>query len=144
MITRNLFTSTVAFMVVILFTAGCHTTVEVQPRGSDRAEPAACKPGKGPPDHAPAHGLRRQCAYNYYPGIQVYYSVESGVYFWRGEGEWTWGETLPPSITVSGHDYVRVELETNHPYEKHDEVRRRLENSREKPDKGPPDHAQNE
>lgn len=134
--------------IATLLTAGCHTsTVVLHPPGPNRPEPAACAPGKGPPNHAPAHGLRRRCAYNYYPGIQVYYSVESDVYFWRVEGEWTWGEELPSSITIAGHDYVRVKLETNRPYEKHEEVQRRVGEHPGKGNKkgqGPSKHAQNE
>lgn len=120
-------------------------------RGTRTASHAACKPGKGPPPHAPAHGYRAKCQYRYYPGLQVYYSTKAEVWFWIEGDTWEFGAKLPDRFTVENKESVTVELQTPYPYQKHEEVREKYApEPEEKEDpggpgrgrgKGPPPHA---
>lgn len=77
-----------------------------------------------PPDWAPAHGYRAKQKYRYYPNQQVYYSGEQKKYFWLSGGQWQIGVKLPDGIKL-GSSGVTVELDTDKPFEKHSEVRKK-------------------
>ena len=120
----------VTFFVLFLALTGCRITggsagiawgdpaVESEQPGESGYDPS---PGKGPPAHAPAHGYRRKFQYDYYPAREVYRDVERGLYFYYEDGKWTTSVTLPRSIEVQLGDSVRIEMDTDKPYEQHEE-----------------------
>lgn len=61
--------------------------------------------------------------YVYYSDHDIYYAPETRTYFWRSNGNWTSGTTLPPEdeayIRSKG---VTIELDTDKPYERHEYV----------------------
>lgn len=126
---RTLLTVSLACLLLL---PGC---VVVRDRGPDRsrhkrsgprtkARPP-CHPGQGPSDHAPAHGYRAQCPYRYYPGPQVYYSTKADVWFWIEGDEWTFGTRLPNPYHLEDENFVRVELSTPYPYQKHERIKKK-------------------
>lgn len=61
--------------------------------------------------------------YVYYGDHDIYFAPESRVYYWRDNGRWVSGTTLPPAY----EPYVRsggvnIELDTDRPYERNDWV----------------------
>ncbi|HEY0864539.1 MAG TPA: hypothetical protein VGD97_10585 [Lacunisphaera sp.] len=77
----------------------------------------------GPPPWAPAHGFRRNRAYYYYPGADVYYRPADRAWFYLDGGTWRVGVSLPTSIRVDFDRCVSLTMETERPYEFHDKVR---------------------
>lgn len=62
--------------------------------------------------------------YVYYGDHEIYFAPESKVYYWRENGTWRSGAELP----VASRAYVRTggvefDLESDHPYERHDWVK---------------------
>jgi hypothetical protein len=61
--------------------------------------------------------------YVYYGDHQIYFAPESKTYYWENNGSWTSGAELPSDrrtyVTSGG---VRMELNTEHPYERNDWV----------------------
>ena len=66
---------------------------------------------RGPPDHAPAWGYRRQHDYIYYPDRGVYYEPESKSYAWVEAGKMKIGFELPEWIKVDPFLGVKLELD---------------------------------
>ncbi|HEX6833808.1 MAG TPA: hypothetical protein VF132_09785 [Rudaea sp.] len=61
--------------------------------------------------------------YVYYSDHDIYFSPETKTYYWRSNGNWTSGTSLPPE----DESYVRnkgisIELDTDKPYERHEYV----------------------
>jgi hypothetical protein len=81
--------------------------------------------GDGPPAHAPAHGLRRRQSYFYYPSCEVYYSPHRKRYFWIEAGVWIGGAECPVRFRLNSKEAVALKLETDHPYEQHDAIRKK-------------------
>lgn len=81
--------------------------------------------GKGPPPWAPAHGYRAKHRYRYYPGAQVYYAENRGVYFYYRDGEWRVSASLPGNLRVGLGDSVTLEMDADKPYTYHRDVVRR-------------------
>ena len=75
--------------------------------------------GKGPPDHAPAHGYRAKHNYRYYPSSQVYFDTGRGVYFYLSGSNWTTSINLPSSLKISLGSHVSIEMDSSKPYTKH-------------------------
>jgi len=76
----------------------------------------------GPPPHAPAHGYRAKHQYRYYPYQNVYYEQARGMYFYMSGNGWTFGASLPASLTVASlGTYVSIGLDTGRPYEFNDD-----------------------
>jgi hypothetical protein len=76
-----------------------------------------------PPPWAPAHGYRAKHQYIYYPQAEVYRDHERGVWFYYENGRWRIEASLPVPLrqfTVGG---VTIGLDTDKPYERHDEIR---------------------
>jgi hypothetical protein len=62
-------------------------------------------------------------SYVYYRDHEIYFQPESKTYYWQENGEWQSGSVLPQqsrSYVTSGG--VTIELETERPYDQHDEV----------------------
>ncbi|KIX15670.1 hypothetical protein [Dethiosulfatarculus sandiegensis] len=85
---------------------------------------APTKPGGGPPPWAPAHGYRAKHQYRYWPGVQVYFDLGRGVYFWFSNSGWQVGARLPGGITLS-EGYVGLDMDTSKPYKWHKDVIKR-------------------
>lgn len=79
----------------------------------------------GPPPWAPAHGRRVKYTYRYYPGAHVYYEGGRGVYFYYRDGQWQVSATIPVGIRIDIDNFVTLEMDTDKPYEYHDEVVKR-------------------
>jgi hypothetical protein len=87
-------------------------------------QPGQVRRKGGPPPWAPAHGYRAKHQYRYWPGSQVYFAPERGVYFWLGENGWQMGANLPGGLRLSG-DTVTLDMDAARPYQWHREVVRR-------------------
>lgn len=79
---------------------------------------------KGPPPWAPAHGFRRNRAYYYYPGANVYYRPADRMWIYLDGRDWRVGVSLPTGLRVDFNRSVSLTMETDKPYEFHDHVRR--------------------
>lgn len=78
---------------------------------------------KGPPPWAPAHGLfKRNRAYYFYPGTNVYYRPSDRMWFYLEGRNWQVGVALPTSISVDFGRCVPLTMETDKPYEFHEKV----------------------
>lgn len=77
----------------------------------------------GPPPWAPALGFRRNHDYYYYPGADVYFRPADRVWFYLDGREWRFGVSLPASVRVDFDRSVSLRMETEKPYQFHQEVR---------------------
>jgi hypothetical protein len=77
---------------------------------------------KGPPPWAPAHGVRRQRNYYYYPGAYVYFRPEDRMWFYLDGREWRFGASLPTNIRVDFDRSVSLSMESEKPHQFHDKV----------------------
>ena len=61
--------------------------------------------------------------YVYYGDRQIYFAPETKTYYWQTNGAWQSGETLPSEdrtyVKTGG---VEMDLDTDHPYERHEWV----------------------
>jgi hypothetical protein len=62
--------------------------------------------------------------YNYYPDAQVYFDPARQLYFFMEANRWLARAVLPREINVSIGPPVVVDLDSERPYERHDDVRR--------------------
>lgn len=76
----------------------------------------------GPPPWAPGHFFRRNRAYYYYPGCDVYYRPADRTWFYLEGSEWRFGVSLPSRITVDFGHSVALTMETDRPYLHHQQV----------------------
>ncbi|MDH5633732.1 MAG: hypothetical protein OEZ10_12160 [Gammaproteobacteria bacterium] len=92
---------------------------------------------KGPPDHAPAHGVRnkkkahkqekrehrpkRAHRYQYYPDARVYFDPARSVYFYQKGGAWISAPRLPRELKVNLGSGVSMDLDVADPYKLHRE-----------------------
>jgi len=84
------------------------------------------KPKKGgPPPHAPAHGYRSKYAYRYYPDCHVYYDAHREVYFHLRGDSWRMSVSLPQDIRLQVSNYVTIEMDTDRPYTRFKEHKRK-------------------
>ena len=79
----------------------------------------------GPPPHAPAHGYRAKHSYHYYPSAYVYFDTSREVYFYIKGGAWKMSVSLPESLRVKLGDHVTIEMETDEPYTKFKEHKKK-------------------
>jgi hypothetical protein len=117
--------SGILIMTMLLFStswACVHTKKEV--RVVKVYEPRK-EPRKGPPRHAPAHGYRAKHRYRYYPEVQVYFDISRAVYFYLDHGRWIVSSSLPRSIRVRLGDYAEIRMETDKPYTKFKEHKKK-------------------
>jgi len=76
------------------------------------------KPKGGPPPHAPAHGYRAKHSYNYYPSAHVYFDTSRKVYFYLDRDNWRMSVSLPESLKVNLGNHVTIDMDTDKPYVK--------------------------
>lgn len=80
----------------------------------------------GPPSHAKAHGYRAKHLYHYYPAADVYLDTGREVYFYLDSGGgWKMSVSLPQSLRVQLGDHLAIEMETDQPYRKHHEHKKK-------------------
>ena len=61
--------------------------------------------------------------YVYYGDRQIYFAPETKTYYWRTDGAWQSGATLPSEdLTYVKTGGVEMDLDTDHPYERHEWV----------------------
>jgi hypothetical protein len=119
----------VSFMVVMSTVGFAQSSGSVSIQWGDPPTPAPPPPPGpvyqqpgGPPPHAPAHGYRAKHQYRYYPYQNVYYEQARGMYFYMSGNGWSFGASLPSSLTVASlGTYVSIGLDTDHPYEFNDD-----------------------
>ena len=71
-----------------------------------------------PPPHAPAHGYRAKYNYRYYPSTCAYFDTSRKVYFYLEKGNWQMSVSLPQTLQLRLGDYVTIEMDTDKPYTK--------------------------
>lgn len=79
----------------------------------------------GPPAHAKAYGHRAKHRYRYHPEAAVYFDLDRRLYFHLVSGRWVTTVTLPSELRLRLGDGVTLEIETERPYERYDEHRRK-------------------
>ena len=62
--------------------------------------------------------------YYYYPSAHVYFQFTTGLYFYLDSGVWVTARVLPPHIHIDPRDRVRIQVETDKPYQKFPEHKR--------------------
>ncbi len=74
------------------------------------------------PAYGPAYG-GYPYDYYYYPSVDVYYQLRSGDYFYRRDhnGRWLHARTLPPNFRLERRDRIDLRMDSNRPWERHDE-----------------------
>jgi hypothetical protein len=98
-------------------------------------------PGPGPsydegaPPWATAHGNRAKHTYRYYPYNGIYFEERAGAYFYMNDGRWQMSSSLPVSIRITINDFVTLDMDTDRPYEYHNDVVKRYPPGQQK-DKG--------
>jgi hypothetical protein len=70
--------------------------------------------------------------YTYYRDQNIYYARDSNTYFWRRNGNWESGRTLPAEaqVLVRNGNGIEVELDTDRPYEREDYIAEHYLNNR--------------
>jgi len=114
----------VFFLSLLFIFTGCQGTRIIIESGSTPDTSPDYKKG-GPPPWAPAHGYRAKYRYRYYPAHHVYCDERRGVQFYYRDGAWHVSVSLPIDIRIDINDYVTLEMDTDKPYEFHDEVVKR-------------------
>lgn len=79
-------------------------------------------PAGGPPPWAPAHGLRRNRSYYYYPDAEVYYRTDDRLWFYLEGGSWRSSPALPPSLRIDFAYSVPLAMETDRPFDYHPKI----------------------
>jgi hypothetical protein len=143
---RILFIAVSSFMILGLSTVGSAQSGSVSIQWGDPPAPPPPPPGPvyqqpgGPPPHAPAHDYRAKHQYRYYPYQNVYYEQARGMYFYLSGNGWSFGASLPTSLTVASlGTYVSIGLDTDHPYEHNDEHVKKYPKEKYKGNKGKDD-----
>ncbi len=89
------------------------------PTGSENVSKA------GPPAHAPAHGYRAKHTYRYYPCSCVYFDASRKLYFYLEGDNWKMAVSLPRDLQLRLGGYVTMELDTDKPYTRFEEHKRK-------------------
>ena len=79
----------------------------------------------GPPPHAKAHGYRAKHAYRYYPNARTYFDIDRKVYFYLQGDIWRMSVSLPTQLRVQLGDYVTIEMDSDKPYTRFKEHKRK-------------------
>ena len=94
----------------------------------DEPEPvvvAKSKPKGGPSAHAPAHGYRAKHHYRYYPSCYIYFDISRKCYFYLSGDSWKVSASLPVHMRVQLGNYVSIEMDTDRPYTKFKEHKKK-------------------
>ena len=76
-------------------------------------------PYYGPPPHR--HYYPHYYDYYYYPYANVYFRFTTGTYYYLDGGVWISTRVLPPHIHIDASNRVRIRVDSDRPYLKHDE-----------------------
>jgi len=110
--------------VTLLLFSGCKTPESIGIHIGDSPKPRVSeKPG--PPSHAKAYGRRAKHNYSYYPEAEVYYDSGRSSYFYLSGDRWQVSVSLPDSLKVKLGSSVTLELDTDKPYEYHDDNKKK-------------------
>ena len=114
-------------LVFLLSVAACHLTSVGVHIGEESKPPvvAKSKPKGGPPPHAPAHGYRAKYNYRYYPSCYVYFDVSRKCYFYLDGDGWKVSASLPVSVRAQLGGCVNIEMDTDKPYTKFKEHKKK-------------------
>ncbi len=111
--------------------SGCGTTrtgvyidIGSKPKKSPPPREVRVKKG-GPPPHARAHGYRAKHTYRYYPGAYAYFDIERRTYFYLAGDRWKMSVSLPDELRVRLGEYVTVEVNSDKPYTRFVEHKRK-------------------
>ena len=111
----------ILFLVIFLFVSlsGCLMTTGMST-------------SSGPPPWARGQGNRTQHHYRYYTYHRVYFDEQRGVYFFPSNGSWQMSVSLPSYIQITVNDFVTLDMDTDKPYEYHNDVIKRYPPGQEK------------
>ncbi|MEZ4527048.1 MAG: hypothetical protein R2941_14115 [Desulfobacterales bacterium] len=70
--------------------------------------------------------------FRYYPDDCTYFDEDSKVYHWFHDGKWEKGASVPKSVRITGKDWVKMEMDTDRPWTRHDETERKYPSRNEK------------
>jgi hypothetical protein len=114
----------IAVIFIFLLISGCRTSagIFIGDTSPAPAPSSASIKKEGPPPWAPAHGARAKHNYRYYPDQRVYFEEKQGVYFYLSDGKWQMSVSLPTSIRITVGDFVTLDMDTDRPYEYHNDV----------------------
>ena len=104
---------------------GVRARVPVTPPEEATVQSPPVNEKHGPPSWAPAHGHRAKYSYRYYPSNEIYFDTGRGIYFYYRNGSWSVSASLPGGISLNVNDYVTLELESDRPYIRHHEIRKK-------------------
>jgi len=79
----------------------------------------------GPPPHAKAHGYRAKHTYRYYTCVRVYFDLHRKVYFYLEGDNWRMSVSLPSQLRVQLGEYVTIEMDSDKPYTRFEEHKRK-------------------
>ena len=88
-----------------------------------------------PPAYAPAP-VRYKHRYWYYPDSYVYFDTARRVYFYLAGNAWRVSVSLPSSIQVNLNDRITLEMDTERPYSRFQEHRKKFPPGRKEKKKG--------
>ena len=114
------------YLICIIFIfsfSGCEATGGGVRIGTAPPHPKTEK--GGPPPHAKAYGYRAKHTYQYYPSDSIYFDVYRKVYFHLEGDNWRISTSLPQDIRVRLGDHVTIEMDTDRPYTRYDEHKRK-------------------
>ena len=123
----------IPFLFLILVFVGCaNGRIIIEKNPTSKPYPAEPHVKKGPPPWAPAHGYRAKYRYQYYPSTSVYFDVGRRLYFYYEYGQWRVSASLPARISIEIGDYVNIEMDTEKPYEFHNDVVKKYPSGKKK------------
>lgn len=119
---KNTYGFGILLLAIFLFlsTSGCRTSAGIV-IGNTAPGPGPAYE-EGPPPWAPAHGHRAKHMYRYYPYHGIYFEEKTGIYFYMSDGRWHTSVSLPVSIRITVNDFVTLEMDSESPYEYHNDV----------------------
>jgi hypothetical protein len=86
----------------------------------------------GSPPWASLHGDAVKHHYRYFPDYSVYLDEQRRIYFYLSNGEWEMSVWLPSSIRITVNDFVTLDMDTDKPYEYHNDVVKRYPSGKER------------
>lgn len=123
----NIFIHLLSILSLTLL-SGCLLSVQGDYGGHvyDKPSVLASAHTSGPPSHAKANGYRHKNLYHYYPAADVYLDTGREVYFYLDSGgAWKMSVSLPQSLNIHLGEHVAFEMETDQPYSKHREHKKK-------------------
>jgi hypothetical protein len=106
---------------MVLLSLGACQTKSVGIHIADKPGPivvAESKPKGDPHAHAPAHRYRANHHYRYYPSCYVYVDISRKCYFYLSGDSWKVSASVPLQMRVQLVEYVSIEMDTDRPYTK--------------------------